>query len=121
MGGTGQGNDLVLNFELQDTLGETAVISQTITSNLENIPLYFEYSSRDNQDLDMTKVDYVRFYTDSENVSDDFVFSLIETAEIPFEFSPGLGLIVSGGFFVLLRIRKKLFFVFSSINSSDTI
>ncbi len=107
LGGTGSGEDLTLNFELQDTLGETATISQTVNSNLANTDLYFTYGSRDNQNLDMTKIDYVRFHTSSENIGDDFVFNFVRSSDVPFEFSPGLGLLISGGFFSFLIIRSK--------------
>ena len=107
VGGTGSEEDLILNFELQDTLGEKATISQTVTSNLANVDLYFNYSSRDNQNLDMTQIDYVRFHTFSENIAGDFVFNFIQSSDVPFEFSPGLGLLISGGFFSFLIIRSK--------------
>ncbi|MDJ0647645.1 MAG: hypothetical protein QNJ60_02970 [Xenococcaceae cyanobacterium MO_188.B19] len=110
--GTGDG-DITLNFELRDTSDNVATLSQTITSNIAsptNIDFrYFnriESTSDAGGDIDLTNIDYARFYTSDENVSDDFIFNYIQT-DVPFNFSPGLGLIISIGVFGFLGFRNS--------------
>lgn len=112
--GTGDG-DLSLNFQIKDTSGNSATITQTFTSNINNTTsVYFPYSSRvenpsNTSNVSLTNIDYIGFYTSDENIGDDFTFDLVQTAqEVPFEFSPGLGIILGGSFFGLKSLRKKL-------------
>ncbi len=111
--GTGDG-DISLNFEFEDTSGNKATITQQITSNIGSpTDVFFSYSNRVEStedaggDVNLMQIDYARFYTSDENDGDDFVFNFVQTSEIPFTFTPGLGLLISGGFVGFLGIRSK--------------
>ena len=111
-------DDLTLNFEIGDTNNNTAKISRTFTSGLGNstiggaVSVYFPYQDRVENDINnpvsLQNIDYIRFYTSDDNSGDDFIFNFIQSSElVPFEFSPGLGLILGGSFFTFLRLRKN--------------
>ena len=108
--GTGNGN-LTLGFEIRDTSGNSATITQDITSDISSTTsLYFPYQDRveSGGSVNLQQIDYVRFYTEDENVGDDFKFNFIQSSEVvPFEFSPTLGLILGGGLFGFLKLKKK--------------
>ena len=107
-------SDLILTFELEDADGDVGTISQTFTSNdaVNNTSQYFSYASVVQKttvvdNVDFGEIDRIRFFTSDENVGTDFVFNFVQTSEIPFTFSPGLGLLISGGFVGFLGIRSK--------------
>ena len=111
-------DELVLGFEIQDTSGNSANITQSITQNVSlgnSQSFYFPYQNRVESTIDnggnvnLQQINYIRFYTDSENVGDDFNFSFIQSSEVvPFEFSPSLGLILGSSLFGFLKLQKKL-------------
>lgn len=101
-------NDLgvKLNFEVFDGTN-TATYAQTLAAGTIG-DVYFPFSSFSNQSA-LTQAQSIRFYSSNEPLDLDFTFSLFESAqEVPFEFSPGLGLILGGSFFGLNSLRKKL-------------
>ena len=121
--GIGDGN-LSLNFEIKDTFNNSATITQSFSSNIDSSQAaYFPYSSRvqdtnNTNNVSLANIDYIRFYTSSENIGDDFTFDLVQTAvqPVPFEFTPSLGLIIGGCLFGFLKLQKKLKVDFKNFN-----
>ena len=114
--GNGNGN-LDLNFDIRDTSGNVGTLTRNITSNIDTpTSLLFAYrggfgteSNVVANNVNLQSIDYIRFYTDDENVGDDFTFNFIQSSEeVPFEFSPTLGLILGGSLFGFLKIKKNL-------------
>ena len=112
--------DFNFHFEIRDTSNNFVTITRTLTSNvITPSPIYFLYQDRvedpDNTaNTELDKIDYIRFYTSDENEGADYTFDLVQTANIPFEFSPKLGIIVIGSFWFLDFLRRKI--IKSNIN-----
>lgn len=101
-----------LTFTVTDFADNEATLTRNITQSVNEEPLYFRYDTSPeyiNGTVDFNQVKRVQL--DVENTTTpalDFTFDLIETQrEVPFEFSPGLGIILSGGIFGLHWLRKK--------------
>jgi len=115
----GQDRGVELNFELRDTSNNVATISQLIqeevSSMIGNTPksFYFAYQDRVEEDplnpINLTQVDYIRFYTSNEDVGVDFAFDFLQTSQfVPFEFSPALGIMLGGSFIGLNILKKRM-------------
>ncbi len=100
-----QSVDLI--FEVKDTSGNTGSI---IKSNISSVgSVFFNYGTVTNNSVNFSSVDSISLRTNNEPPSLDFEFLLAETArEVPFEFSPSLGIIMCGSFFGFRAIRKRL-------------
>ena len=72
--------------------------------------LYFEFAEYETAGVNINSIEYVALGING-NYGSDIDIDFLETAQkpvpIPFEFSPGLGLLISGGFFSFLIIRSK--------------
>lgn len=110
--------DLEFNFDLRDTSDNVLTLTRTFTdadnflSSAGSRTEYFSFDGQSNETVavgsaDLTDIDYIRFYTSSENEADDFTFSFLATSEVPFEFSPGMGLLLGGGLFGWMKLRRK--------------
>ncbi len=106
--------DISLVFEFEDTEGDIGTISKTFTSNesIDGTSQYFLYedvvqTTTVVDTVDFNEIDRVAFSTLDENIGTDFTFNFIQTSNVPFEFSTGLGLLVSGGFFGFLAVKIK--------------
>lgn len=102
-------NDLgvTLNFTVKDINNNISTRSQAIASGVIGNQ-YFNYSNFTGT-ADLTKASFIQLETSNEPFSLDFGFEFVQTAqEVPFEFSPGLGIIMCGSFFGFRAIRKRL-------------
>jgi hypothetical protein len=101
-------NDLgvTLNFDVFDGTN-TATYSQAVAAGtLGNV--YFPFASFSNQTA-LQQAKSIKLYSSNEPADLDFTFTLFESAqEVPFEFSPSLGIIMCGSFFGFRAIRKRL-------------
>lgn len=70
--------------------------------------LYFEFAEYETAGVNINSVEYIALGITGPTAS-DLELDFLETAvkPIPFEFSPGLGLLISGGFFSFLIIRSR--------------
>lgn len=101
----------LMTIELYDGTNAPYPYEQTIpvvgNSNQSQI-LYFDFATYKSNSVDTTSIEYIKM-TITGSAGYDASFNFIETAvqPIPFTFSPGLGLVVSGGFFSFLAVRSK--------------
>jgi len=96
---------VTLNFFVKDTLGNEGTISNSISSS-NNTSYFFKYSAANN--VEFNSIQYVKLYTSNEPESLDLSFNSITTAQaVPFEFSPGLGIVLSSGFFCFHALKKR--------------
>ena len=118
--GVGSGDqNLDFNFDIRDTTGSVLTLTRTFTvaDNFTTVDgprtelFVFDGTPSDTVTMgsvDLTSVEYISFYTSSENEADDFSFSFLATSEeVPFEFSPGMGLLLGGGLFGWMKLRRK--------------
>lgn len=69
--------------------------------------LQYQFSEYSSNGININSVDYVALTINGLPASDvDLEF--FATEDVPFEFSPVIGLLLAGGFFGSMRIRKKL-------------
>ncbi len=96
-----------LNFLVKDTSGNEGTISKSLSSS-NNTSYFFPYSYVSNSDVKFESIKSVKLYTSNEPESLDFSFNSIQTAQgVPFEFSPGLGIILSSGLFGFHALKKR--------------
>jgi hypothetical protein len=68
---------------------------------------YFPYQSFNNN-VNKTRIREVSLNITNAPQSFDASFDYIQSAAVPFEFSPSLGLVLCGGLFSVNKLRKRL-------------
>lgn len=99
-------NDLgvTLNFEVFDGTN-TATLAQAIAP-LETGTTYFSFADFSNQSS-LTQAQSITLSSSNEPANLDFEFQVLESTEIPFEFSPSLGIIFCAGLFGIHKLKRK--------------
>ncbi len=97
---------VTLNFKVTDTNDNVGTILKSITNPGEYL---FNYDQT--LGVNYSSAKSIELFTSNEPSSLDFNFDLVETAydptAVPFEFSPALGVLLSGGFFGFTFLKKK--------------
>lgn len=94
-----------LNFEVSDGTN-TAKLTQTLASGRTG-NVYFSFANFTNQTA-LAQAKSIKLYSSNAPAGLDFSLALIENSEeVPFEFSPSLGIVLSGSFFGFCAIRKR--------------
>lgn len=101
---------VTLNFEVTDEFSNSGVISNPVSSTGN---AYFLYDDVMQNPANTSNVSFkdarsIEFYTSGEPDDLDFRFDFITSSNVPFEFSPSLGIIIGGGFLGINILRKKL-------------
>ena len=99
------------NFEVTDASNNSGVISNPVNTTGDSYFLYDDVvQNPDNtSNVDFVNAKSVKFYTSNEQDDLDFRFDFVTSANtVPFEFSPSLGIIVSGAFIGINVLKKKL-------------
>jgi hypothetical protein len=98
-------NTVNLVFTVTDTNNRQGTITEQVSSGGEQ---FLKFANISNPEVDFKDIKSVQLATASEPQSLDFEFAFVETAkEVPFEFSPSLGIILSGSFFGFHVLKKK--------------
>lgn len=99
-----QDSDLV--FTVTDTFGNQGTLAQNLTGGFSGSTAY-RYDNFSGS-VDFTKINSIQLQTNNESSSLDFGFNFVQTAqEVPFQFSPSLGIILSSSFFGFHTLKKK--------------
>jgi hypothetical protein len=99
-----QDSDLV--FTVTDTFGNQGTLAQNLTGGFSGSTAY-RYDNFSGS-VDFTEINSIQLQTNNESSSLDFGFNFVQTAqEVPFEFSPSLGIVLSGSFFGFHVLKKK--------------
>lgn len=94
--------NFTLNLLITDTNNNSGIISQTINGiNTYN----FLYSAASG--VNFSSVKSIQLYSSNTPTSLDASFDYLQTAQIPFEFSPSLGILLSGSLFGLIFLKNK--------------
>ena len=98
--------EVTLSFNVEDTNNKTGSISKNITSNGEH---FFSYNDPAASAVDFSSIKSISLATSNEPDSLSYSYNSLKTAvEVPFEFSPSLGIILCGSFFGVYKLRQKL-------------
>jgi hypothetical protein len=101
-----------LNGTLKFTVSD-GINTGSLTKSIPLVPmgsssqnLVFRYSDFSNN-VDFSSIDYIAMEATSNQAAYDLTLDFVETAEVPFEFSPALGIILSSGFFGFHALKKR--------------
>jgi hypothetical protein len=100
-----------LNFDVTGNGGTLATYSQLVSPGTTG-DVYFPFASFTNSSV-FQQAESIELYSSNEPGDLDFTFQFFSSATpppvgVPFEFSPGLGMILGGGFLSLNTLRKKM-------------
>lgn len=102
-------NDLgggTLDISLFDGLNPAASVSQSIPVVTLGSPQSLEFQFSDFTGVDVTSVDSIQLSVTGV-AGQDLQLNFLATQDVPFEFTPGLGLILGGGLFAFFRKNRR--------------
>ncbi len=102
-----ESNDLGVTLEFDISDGTNNSTYQQSIPAMTTGPLYFPYASFSNPSV-LESAQSITLRSISAPAALDLQFSLFAKAEVPFEFSPTLGIIVGGSFIGFNALKKRL-------------
>jgi hypothetical protein len=96
---------ITLRFTVTDTFGSSDIIDWNINQPVTNTINNFLFNTTN---ADYTSVQSISLTSLNEQPNTQIILDELQTALVPFEFTPSLGIILFGSFFGINKLRKNL-------------
>ncbi|GAB4534785.1 MAG: hypothetical protein Tsb0014_21230 [Pleurocapsa sp.] len=100
-------NGVDITFTVTDSAGLTGSVSQNVDST-GTVSFLYQDISNETPSIQLGSIKKIEMSATNAPEAIDFEIDFLETGEVPFEFSPSMGIILLGSFLGISKLRKKL-------------